>query len=86
MDDPLGDSLVVEMEDLLPQDEVFQQHRATLAALQLVLVVGDADALVRRQVVCGLVVGVLGNVLVGLTAVAAVGLEVGLVGHGQRFL
>jgi hypothetical protein len=40
VDDALGDALVVEVEDLLAQDEVFEQRRAALAGLQRVLVVG----------------------------------------------
>ena len=34
MDDALGDALVIEVEDLLAQDEVFQQRRPALAAAQ----------------------------------------------------
>ena len=46
---PLGDPLVVEVEDLLPEVEVLQQRRAALADPQRVLVVGDRHALLRRQ-------------------------------------
>jgi hypothetical protein len=53
VDDPLGDPLMVEVEDLLAKDEVLQQHRPALARLQLVLVVGDPDALVGGQVALG---------------------------------
>jgi hypothetical protein len=33
VDDPLGNALVIEVEDLLAQVEVFEQHRAAGAAL-----------------------------------------------------
>jgi hypothetical protein len=39
--DAFGDALVVEMEDLLAQDEIFQQGRAARAGLQAVLVVRE---------------------------------------------
>src|SRR5262245_26910423 len=41
----LGDPLVVEMEDLFPEVEVFQQGRAAHAGLQRILVVGNRTAL-----------------------------------------
>ena len=34
MDDPFGNALMVEVEDLLTQHEVLEQRRATLAGLQ----------------------------------------------------
>ena len=34
MHDALGDALVVEVEDLLAQDEVFEQRRAARAGLE----------------------------------------------------
>jgi hypothetical protein len=49
MDDALGDALMVEVEDLLAKDEVLQQHRPALARLQLVLIVGNADALIGAR-------------------------------------
>jgi len=49
VDDPLGDPLVVEVEDLFPEVEVFQQRRAPGAGLERVLVVGDGDPLLGRQ-------------------------------------
>ena len=49
MDDPLGDALVVEVEDLLAEVEVFQQRRAAGADPERVLVVRDRDALLRGQ-------------------------------------
>ena len=47
--DALGDPLVVEVEDLLPEVEVLEQRRAALAGAQRVLVVGDRHALLRRE-------------------------------------
>ena len=49
MHDALGDALMVEMGDLLAQDEIFEQARAALAALERILIVGDRRSLVRRQ-------------------------------------
>jgi len=40
---------VVEVVDLLAENEVLQQHRATRAGLQGVLVVGNRRALVRGE-------------------------------------
>lgn len=53
VDHALGDALVVEVGDLLPHDEVFEQRRAALAGLQGVLVVGDAGAGVGAQRLAG---------------------------------
>ena len=48
--DPLGDALVVEVEDLLAEVEVLEQRRAARGRpAQRVLVVGDRHALLRRQ-------------------------------------
>ena len=49
MDDALGNALVVEVEDLLAEVEVFEQRRPARADAQRVLVVGDRDALLRGQ-------------------------------------
>ena len=49
MDDPLGNSLVVEMRDLFPENEILEKGRAAVAALETVLIVGDDEALVGRQ-------------------------------------
>ena len=49
VDDPLGDALVVEVEDLLAEVEVFQERRAARADPERVLVVGDGDALLGGQ-------------------------------------
>ena len=45
----LGNALVIEVGDLLAHDEIFHQRRATFAAAQAVLVVGDARAGVGGQ-------------------------------------
>ena len=47
--DALRNPFMVEMGDLFAQDEVFEQRRAAGTALERVLVVGDAYALVGRQ-------------------------------------
>ena len=47
--DPLGDALVVEVEELLPEVEVLEQAGSTLAGAQRALVVGDRDALLGRE-------------------------------------
>ncbi len=45
----LGNALVVEVGDLLPEDEVFQERRAAGADLEGVLVVVDPQALVGGE-------------------------------------
>ena len=47
--DPLGDALVVEVGDLLPEDEVLQERGTAQSGLERVLVVGDGLAEVRRE-------------------------------------
>ena len=49
VDDAFGDSLVVEVEDLLAELEVLQQYGPRAPDGQRVLVVGDRDALRRGQ-------------------------------------
>ncbi len=69
----LGDALVVEVEDLLPEVGVLERRRAPLADPERVLVVADRDALLRGQrvvLVAGGLVGVAtGTTLDGLLAV-----------------
>jgi hypothetical protein len=77
MDDAFRNPLMVEMEDLLPQDEIFQQRWPASARLQAVLVVGDADTLVGRQVT-GIMWCFRGNSLMSLAAIAVVGFVMGL--------
>ena len=85
MDDTFGDALMVEMEDLFAQHEIFEQRRAACAGLQAVLIVGNADALIGRQV-C-LLAGVtmfaalMMHLLMGFPALAFCGVETGLVVH-----
>jgi hypothetical protein len=40
---------MIEMVDLLAEDHVLQQGRTSRVGLEVILVVGDGDALVRRQ-------------------------------------
>ena len=47
--DALGNALVIEVEDLLAEVEIFEQRRTARALAQGVLVVGDGNALLRRQ-------------------------------------
>jgi hypothetical protein len=49
MNDTLRNSLVVEVGDLLPQNEIFQQRWAAGTGAQRVLIVGNAHALVSGQ-------------------------------------
>jgi hypothetical protein len=46
VDDTFGDALMVEMRDLLPQDEIFQQSGTTQTRFEGVLIVRDGDALI----------------------------------------
>ena len=77
VDDPLGDPLVVEVEELLAQMEVVQQRRTTGADLQTVLVIGD-----RRALLGGENRGVARGGLMGLSPRARVAFPVDVVGHG----
>ena len=49
MHDALGDALVIEMEDLLAEMEVFEQGRTTGTDAQRVLVVSYRDTLLGRE-------------------------------------
>src|SRR3546814_6000634 len=42
VDDALGNTLMVEMEDFLAKDEIFQQGRTTLASAERILIIRDA--------------------------------------------
>ncbi len=75
MDDALGNAFMIEVEDLLAQDEVLEQHGAARTRLELILIVGNPDALVGGQD------GVVGRLLVRLVAIAARGLERIIVRH-----
>ena len=50
VNDPFGNAFMIEVSDLFPQDEIFQQRRTTVSGFERVLVVVDADALIRRQI------------------------------------
>jgi hypothetical protein len=49
VDDALGNSLVIEVRDLLAEVEILEKRGSALPGLQGVLVVVDARALVRRE-------------------------------------
>ena len=49
MDDTFGDALMVEVENLFAQDEVFEERRAARARPQAVVIVRNRNAVVRRQ-------------------------------------
>ena len=49
VDDPLRDSLVIEMEDLLAEVKILQQGRPARTDLQGILVVGNRSPLRRGQ-------------------------------------
>ena len=53
MDDPLGNALVIEVGDLLPEVEVLQQSRPALAGLQRMISVGQPQALRRSEKLTG---------------------------------
>src|SRR6185437_1876025 len=77
--DALGDAFVVEMEDFLPQHEVFQERRSARAGSQAVLIVGYSDPLVGGEMRFGGPVRTLrGHMLMGFAAIAAGSLEVAL--------
>ena len=70
VNDPLGDPLVIEVEDLFAKDEILQQRRPARAGLQAVLIVTDRHAMVGRQA-CRIT----GRPLMRLAAVAGRSLE-----------
>ncbi len=49
VDDPFGNALMVEVEDLFAEVEVLQQRSDRAGRLERVLIVCDRDALLRRQ-------------------------------------
>ena len=82
--DALGNALVVEVEDFLPQHKVFQQRRPAPAGLKAVLIVRDANALVGGEVgLSGPVRTFLGHLLVRFAAISAVRLEA-VLRHGYH--
>jgi len=50
MDNAFGDSIVVEVGDLLPEVEVLQERGTTLAGLERVVGMRDTQTLIRREV------------------------------------
>ena len=74
VDHALGDALVVEVEDLLPEVGVLEERRARLADAQRVLIVADGNALLRgqrRAAVAGQLVGLARRTPRSLPPVAA---------------
>ena len=71
MHDPFGNALVVEMEDLFTQDEVFKQRRTAFTGFEAVLIVRNPNALIGRQVLRAIMRTAFGNVLVRLATDAA---------------
>ena len=59
VNDALRNSLVVEMGDLLPEGEIFQERWATPPGFQRILVVRDDDALVGRERSLGRISGLM---------------------------
>src|SRR5450759_1276184 len=49
VNDALGDTLMIEMRDLLAQDEILQKRRAARIGPERVLVIGERHALVRGE-------------------------------------
>src|SRR5690606_17987266 len=73
VDDPFGNPLMVEMEDLLAQNEVFDQRRAALSGAQAVLIVGDSMTEIVGQMRDAIpMIGVPANVLMKFAAITDV--------------
>jgi hypothetical protein len=49
MNDALRDAFVIEVHDLFPKHEIFEKNGASLADFQRILIVGDGNTLVCRQ-------------------------------------
>ena len=49
VNDALRNSLVIEMGDLFPEREIFQERRTPPAGFQRILIVRDDDALIGRE-------------------------------------
>jgi hypothetical protein len=82
MNDPLGNPLMVEMEYLLAQHEIFEQRGPACAGFQAVLIVGNADTLVCRQMARRIVRTLARNLLMGFAAVTLLRLVCCLGRHG----
>ena len=59
VNDALGNSLVIEMGDLLAEGEIFQKRRTALPGFQRILVVRDDDALIGRERSLGRISGLM---------------------------
>jgi hypothetical protein len=49
VDDALGNALMIEMGDLLPEGKIFQERRTSIPGFQRILIVRDDDALIGRE-------------------------------------
>ena len=63
MHDALGNAFVIEVGDLFPKDEILQQCRTTVAGLERILVVVDANALIGGEKLAAAVFGVFCEVI-----------------------
>src|SRR5664279_5543884 len=69
VNDAFRNSLVIKVKYFFPQDKIFEQGRAPRARAQRILVIGDANALIGREMGIFFRVGpLLGDLLVGLAA------------------
>ena len=59
MHNSFGNAFVIEVRDLLPQNEIFEQGWTAIAGLERVLIVIDANALIRGQELAGAVFSIL---------------------------
>src|ERR1022692_1217440 len=85
--DTFRNSLVVKVEYFFPQDKIFKQGRAARAGAQRVLVIGDANALIGRQVrVWFRVRSLFRDLLVGLAALTGRRLKVFVFCHAALLL
>jgi hypothetical protein len=50
MHDPLRNAFMVEMENLLAEEEVFEQRRAAGTQSKAVLIIGNSRPVVRREI------------------------------------
>jgi len=85
--DAFRNSLVVKVEYFFPPDEIFEQGRAARARAQPILVIGDANALIGREMGIFFRVGpLLRDLLVGLAALTGRRLKVFVFCHAALLL